>query len=144
MRSVRKPGLKSAKLCLKGERKIPAGSTDTAGCSRPGAVKAEVEMMEKSDLSHLPEGAEFWIIVKNKTCSASGLSQNHLGAPSQSHEASATLSSPTWRGCSGSLEYLGASPGPRGSNQRPGGAWQHPCPRPCCTRVASFVFHKER
>lgn len=91
-------------MVFKGKRKIPASSTDTAGCSSPRAVEAEVEMMEKSDLSHLPEGTEFWISTENKTSSTSGLSQKHLSAPSQSDKAFKTPRFPT---CMGMLRQPG-------------------------------------
>lgn len=55
-------------------------------------------MMEKSDLSLLPEGTEFWIITENKTSRTSGLSQKHFSAPSQSDTAFKTLRFLTWMG----------------------------------------------
>lgn len=93
-----KAGSKISQMVFKGKKKIHASSKDTAGCSSPGAVKAEVEMMEKSDLSLLPEGTEFWIITKNKTSRTSGLSQKHFSAPSQSDTAFKTLRFLTWMG----------------------------------------------
>lgn len=73
-------------------------------------------MMEKSDLSHLPEGAEFWIITKYKTSSTSGLSRNTSVLPAKVIRHFKHSGFPPGWGCSGSLEYLGTSPKPYGSN----------------------------
>lgn len=115
---------------------------DTAGCSSPGAVKAEVEMMEKSDLSHLPEGAEFWIITENKTSSTSGLSQKHLSAPSQSDKALKTPRLPTWMGMlrkPGIFRYKSRT---IWKQQHPQAAWQHPV-LSSAVLVWLFLFLKE-
>lgn len=82
-------------------------------------------MMEKSDLSHPPEGTEFWIITENKTSGTSGLSQKHLSAPSQSDKAFKTLRFPT---CMGMLRQPGIfryKSRTIWKQQHPQGAWQH-------------------
>lgn len=99
-------------------------------------------MMEKSDLSHLPEGAEFWITTKNKTSSTSGLSQEHLSAPSQSDQAFETPRFPTWMGMlrqSGIFRYKSRA---LRTQPAPTRCLAAPRPQPCWAGVAFFVSER--